>query len=341
MVSSTPNHALIKLTVPFAKEHYWQSVWSVISTFSLLLFAISASILNINLVVKSLLIIPIGLLVVRCFVLFHDFNHKAILRRSTWAKWLFGFFSFLIFTPSKVWRDCHNFHHAHNSILETSYIGSIWTLSVENWRQLRPTMRYLYRLIRNPIIIFLGLYTVFIYHHCVHSFISSPRKYFTALLIVAFHLIIICASLYSNNFSSLFLAWYAPLTLAACLGVYLFYAQHNFPDSEISTRNEWTYTNAAMDSSSFIEMPAIMHWFTGNIAYHHIHHLNHRIPFYRLPEAMKSVEEFANPKRTSLRLSDIKACLKLKLWDKKQNRLVSFDHVDDIIRQQHQTSGLR
>jgi hypothetical protein len=113
----------------------------------------------------------------------------------------------------------------------------------------------------------------------------------------------------------------------------LFYAQHNFPGARFPNRAGWDYVAAALDSSSYLRMNPVMHWLTGNIGYHHVHHLNARIPFYRLPEAMAGIEELQSPGTTSLHPCDIYRCLRLKLWDPERERLVSF--------QEHREAALR
>jgi omega-6 fatty acid desaturase (delta-12 desaturase) len=104
----------------------------------------------------------------------------------------------------------------------------------------------------------------------------------------------------------------------------LFYAQHNFPDCRLYHREEWSHARAAMSSSSFIKMNGLMHWFTGNVGFHHIHHLNAKIPFYRLPEAMANMPELRSPGTTSLHPTDVWSCLRLNLWDPTKQRLVTF-----------------
>ena len=116
-----------------------------------------------------------------------------------------------------------------------------------------------------------------------------------------------------------------PMGIASAIGAYLFYAQHNFPEARLLPRSEWTHVEAALQSSSFMRMSPLMHWLTGNIGYHHIHHLNARIPFYRLPEAMNAIEELQSPGTTSLHPRDIWACLRLKLWSDSSHRMVSFN----------------
>jgi omega-6 fatty acid desaturase (delta-12 desaturase) len=114
------------------------------------------------------------------------------------------------------------------------------------------------------------------------------------------------------------------MAVACCLGGYLFYAQHNFPDMHLQPRDKWTFTRAALESSSYMETGPILGWLSGNIGYHHVHHLNPTIPFYRLPEAMAAVPELQHPGKTSLRPADVLACLRLKLWDPALGRMVGW-----------------
>jgi omega-6 fatty acid desaturase (delta-12 desaturase) len=113
-----------------------------------------------------------------------------------------------------------------------------------------------------------------------------------------------------------------PHFISGAMGSYLFYAQHNFPTVTFVGNEEWTYEGAALDSSSFMKLNQAMHWFTANIGYHHIHHMNSRIPFYRLPEVWDAVPEMRTAKTTSLKIKDIWACLKLKVWDFDNKKMV-------------------
>ena len=119
-------------------------------------------------------------------------------------------------------------------------------------------------------------------------------------------------------------AFALPLMIACTLGAYLFYAQHNFPNMHVQPRESWSYARAALESSSYMEMGPVMRFFTGNIGYHHVHHLNPVIPFYRLPEAMAAIPELQSPGRTSLRPRDIAVCLRLKLWDPETDHMVGY-----------------
>jgi omega-6 fatty acid desaturase (delta-12 desaturase) len=121
-----------------------------------------------------------------------------------------------------------------------------------------------------------------------------------------------------------------PFLLAHALGTYLFYAQHNFPGVYFSDKNGWTYETAAMVSSSYMKMNRVMAWFTGNIGYHHVHHLNARIPFYRLPEVIKALPELQQAKTTSLHPRDIINCLRLKVWDPETKQMIGFKELNQF-----------
>jgi len=120
---------------------------------------------------------------------------------------------------------------------------------------------------------------------------------------------------------------FVPFIISSAIGSYLFYAQHNFPGASFSNNQDWSYISAAMDSSSYMEMNPVMQWFTGNIGYHHIHHINAHIPFYRLREAMKKMPEFQSAKRTSLSPIAIYNCLNLKVWDPDTQQMIGLGRM--------------
>ena len=126
---------------------------------------------------------------------------------------------------------------------------------------------------------------------------------------------------------ALLLTLIIPHLIGCAIGSYLFYAQHNFPGVSFYDRAGWAYEKAALESSSFLKTGPIMAWFTANIGYHHIHHLNARVPFYRLPEVLNAIPELAKPKTTSLKLSDILRCLRLKVWDVEAQQMVSLPKI--------------
>ena len=161
---------------------------------------------------------------------------------------------------------------------------------------------------------------------CVRSFLVSPAKHLDSLISMLLHGALVVAVGFAG-LDILLLGLVVPMLVGSCLGAYLFYAQHNYPGVQLRNRADWTFVFAALHSSSYMTMNPLMRWVAGNIGYHHIHHLNPRIPFYRLPEAMAEIPELQSPVTTSLGLSDIRQCLSLKLWDPEQRELVPFSAV--------------
>jgi len=270
-----------------------------------------------------------GLLTVRAFIVYHDFKHGAILRGSRLAKWILDAYGLYALTPSKVWTQTHNYHHAHTAKIVGSHVGSYMMLTTAQWDAITPSQRFMYRLVRHPLTILCGYVTVFMYGFCAAAFSRNPRKNADSLLAIVLQLTLIFVLWKAFGWDVLLYALLVPQLIAHALGAYLFYAQHNFPEAHVQPRESWTFVRASLESSSYMQMGPLMRYFTGNIGFHHVHHLNHRIPFYRLPEAMAAIPELRVPHGvTSLSPRDIAACFRLKLWDPDQGRLVPFPEPD-------------
>jgi omega-6 fatty acid desaturase (delta-12 desaturase) len=188
--------------------------------------------------------------------------------------------------------------------------------------------QFAYLAIRSPINMFFAYFTTFIYGMCISSFISSPRRHWDSLVVLALHVAIGTFIFIKFGWLTFLLAFFLPFFLSHMLGAYLFYAQHNFPGVTFKKNVEWSYTNAALESSSFMDLNPFMQWVTANIGFHHIHHLNSKIPFYRLPEAMAAIPELQDAKITTLMPSDIAACLRLKVWDADENRMIGKKELE-------------
>jgi omega-6 fatty acid desaturase (delta-12 desaturase) len=189
--------------------------------------------------------------------------------------------------------------------------------------------RKLYLAMRHPLTMFFAYFTMFLYGMCIQSFLSSPRRHWDSLLVLILHAA--AAVLLWIFFGPLtwLLTLFLPLFIAHMLGAYLFYAQHNFPGVVFRRNIEWCYEHAAMESSSYMAMNPFMQWATANIGFHHVHHLNSKIPFYRLPEAMEKIPELQKATVTRLTPSDIINCLRLKVWDGGQNRMIALNEIKE------------
>ena len=231
-------------------------------------------------------------------------------------------FGMYMLSPTSIWKRSHDHHHNHNSKLFSASIGSYPIVTRKKYQEMSAFQKYTYLAIRHPLTIAMGYFSMFIVGMCLRSFISNPRKHFDSLIALTLHITVAVLLFVFVGWQAWFFMFFLPFVIAFGMGAYLFYAQHNFPGVEFYENKNWVYEKAALESSSFMKMHPVMEWFTGNIGYHHIHHLNSKIPFYRLPEVMKHFSELQNCKTTTLTPKAMSACFKLKVWDQESNQMI-------------------
>ncbi len=320
--------ALIKATKPFSEEDIGRT-WRLFGV-AVLVYAsaVAVAMLAPWWPVQLLASIVAGLTIVRLFIFNHDYYHGAVFRDSKLGEWAMIAVGWGVLAPPKVWKQTHDYHHQNNAKMIGASIGSFPTVSTQMWRRMDATQRFWYQVARHPLTIVFGYFTIFMAGMCISAFVRDPKQHWEgpAAMLVHFGLIALAATFIGP--AAAFFGVAFPLFLATAAGSYLFYAQHNFPDCELRSRDQWVYHHAALKSSSMFDMSPLMHWFTGNIGYHHVHHLNHKIPFYRLPEAMAALPELQSPGRTSWHPRDILACLSLKLWDAEAQKFVGWEGAE-------------
>jgi omega-6 fatty acid desaturase (delta-12 desaturase) len=265
-----------------------------------------------------------GLLQVRLFIFYHDAVHGALFRKDPVAAVIMSVIGFYLMAVRSVWKESHDFHHQHNGKIASSAIGSFPILSQEAIKSTPAGQLRAYALVRHPLSIAGGYFTVFILGMAVMPFLRRPGRHWVAPVSVVVHLLLVVAAVYWLGWVTAVCALVVPAMLSMALGSYLFYAQHNFPAMQIRTGTDWDYVTAALRGSSMFRMSRLMHWFTGNIGFHHVHHVNHRIPFYRLRETMLAIPELQDPGCTSWRIGDVLACLRLYAWDARQGRMLTY-----------------
>lgn len=313
---------LILATKPFAKEDRMRSWFYLLSTFLILIVLLAAIIFAKPLALKTAASLLYSFVLVRMFIIYHDYLHHTILHRSAAANILMTTFGLYILTPKSIWKRSHDYHHQHNSKLFSASIGSYPIVTASKFAAMSKAERREYLMVRHPLTILFAYFTMFMYGMCISSFVSAPKRHADSLLALILHFVASAAFFIFFGWHIWLLAFFIPFFISSAIGAYLFYAQHNFPTVSFAANKDWAYEKAALESSSYMMMNPVMHWMTGNIGYHHIHHLNSRIPFYRLPEAMASIKELQAARTTSLKFSDIKACLSLKIWDAEQGRMI-------------------
>jgi acyl-lipid omega-6 desaturase (Delta-12 desaturase) len=272
--------------------------------------------------------IPAALFMVRLFIIQHDCGHISFLS-SRHANEIVGFaVSLLTLVPYVSWRRAHAVHHATTGNLDQRGTGDITTLTVVEYLSLPTWRRLLYRLYRNPLVL-LGVGPVYLLLIQNRVPTRTTRRDWQSWVSIlgtdaAAAAIVIGVSLIMAPLVFL-LAWGAVLFLATAIGMWLFCIQHQFEDTYWERSGSWDFRRAAIEGSSFYDLPRILHWFTGYIGLHHIHHLASRIPNYRLRACWEQNQELQRAKRLTL-WESIKSA-RLALWDEERRKLVSFRHV--------------
>ncbi|QDT09772.1 Fatty acid desaturase [Planctomycetes bacterium K23_9] len=313
----------------YASEQRWKSWWHFLSTLTLALAFLVVACLDLPLGICVVSSILASLVMIRLFIIYHDFMHGTILSGSVVAGGVLKLFGTLVLSPPHIWKHSHDEHHKNNARHFGPVLGTFPVMSTADYAKASTGERFYYALSRHPVTFLLAYFTVFFWDMCLHAFLINPKKHFDGGVAIVLH-VSLAVALSFISFQALILGLLMPMAIITCLGSYLFYAQHNFPGMIRHEGSEWDHVHAALQSSSFMQMGSVMHWFTGNIGYHHVHHLNAKIPFYRLPEAMAGIEELQSPTVTTLHPSDVIQCLRLKLWDPVANRLMTFSEAAEL-----------
>ena len=315
---------LINATLPFAEDSVRLSWWHVGSTFAMLAAALTGAGLAPGWPLRLLFSLLAAMLMVRAFITYHDYMHRAILARSRTAWMLFRVYSALALTPPRSWQKSHSYHHGHVGQVSSSSIGAFPIMTTQMWHEASRATRTRYRLTRHPRTVMAGYVTIFLFGITLLPLLKNPARHWDSLLALVGHAALIAVLWTFGGFDTAFFVVLLPMTIASALGSYLFFAQHSFKRMHILSQEAWTYHRAALESSSYMRLNRVMQWFTGNIGFHHIHHLNVRIPFYRLPEVMEAIPELQSPVTTTLSLRDIRDCFQCCLWDEDHQRVVSY-----------------
>ncbi|HVJ47306.1 MAG TPA: fatty acid desaturase [Luteolibacter sp.] len=281
------------------------------------------------------LVIPMAILaggfLVRTFIIFHDCTHGSFFR-SKRANEITGIITgFLVFTPFHIWRWEHTVHHASAGDLDRRGIGDVWTLTVKEYLESSRWRRFAYRLSRNPIVLFLiAPLTLFLIIQRFPVPKAGKREQlwllYTNIALLAF--VVGLALVY--GLIPYLIIQLTVMGFATTAGVWLFYVQHQFEDAYWERRPDWDYAKAALEGSSFYKLPKILQWFSGNIGFHHIHHLSPRIPNYHLERAHNSEPMFRNIKPLTVRTS-IKS-LNYRLWDEDRQKLIGYKGLKALPR---------
>lgn len=325
---ATPNpRQLMKDLAPYREPSSARSLFELVITavpFLLIWLLIWAAV-DAGYWIGLLLAVPAAGFLVRLFLIQHDCGHGSFFSHRLTNDWVGRVLGVLTLTPYDYWRHSHALHHASSGNLDHRGIGDIDTLTVDEFKARTPWRQRLYRLYRHPIVMFgIGPAYLFLLRHRLPMGLmrNGWRPWVSAMATNAAIAILVAAAIWLVGLVP-FLLVHLPITLlAAAIGVWLFYVQHQFEETFWEHDGDWSFHEAALHGSSHYDLPPVLRWFTANIGVHHVHHLSSRIPYYRLPEVLRDRPELHQVGR--LTLLDSFRSVRLVLWDEKKRRLVSF-----------------
>jgi acyl-lipid omega-6 desaturase (Delta-12 desaturase) len=319
----------------YQKSSTGRAVWQLVNTLGplALLWYLMYHTLAISWWLTLPLAILAGAFLVRVFIIFHDCGHGSFFK-SPHANNVWGFISGLLtFTPFYHWRWEHSLHHATSGDLDRRGVGDVWTMTVQEYLESSRGKRFAYRLARNPFVLFvLAPLYVFAIRHRVPKAMSNQRERYSVywMNLAIFGMMAGMAAIFGLK-AYLFIQFIA-LLVAGSAGFWLFYVQHQFEGVYWERRDEWDYAAAALQGSSFYKLPRVLQWFSGNIGFHHIHHLSPRIPNYNLEKCHEANPLFQRVKPVTF-FTSFKS-LTFRLWDEQRRELVGYRHLKAIRKQQ-------
>jgi omega-6 fatty acid desaturase (delta-12 desaturase) len=324
-----------EIVVHYQKPSTARAIWQISNT--LVPLAFLWYLMYRSLAVSWWLTLPLaavaGAFLVRVFIVFHDCGHGSYFKSGA-ANDVVGFLTGLLtFTPYYQWRWDHALHHATSGHLDKRGTGDLWTLTVQEYLESSRGRRFAYRLARNPIVLFViaPLFVLLIKHRLTSA--KDNRRERHSVYAMNLAILAMAAALgLVFGFKTYLLIQLTALTVAGSAGFWLFYVQHQFEGAYWERGAEWDYTAAALQGSSFYKLPKVLQWFSGNIGFHHIHHLSARIPNYNLERCHQAHLMFQNVKPVTF-FSSLKT-LTFRFWDEKRKKLVGYRHLRDLRRHQ-------
>ncbi|MBO6867615.1 MAG: fatty acid desaturase [Pseudomonadota bacterium] len=266
-----------------------------------------------------------GMFLVRIFCIQHDCGHASFFKNRKLQDWVGRALGVLTLTPYDVWRQSHSIHHSSHGNLDQRGMGDILTLTVEEYRARGWWGRLMYRLYRHPLVLFvLGPSYIFILENRlpIGHMRSGWKFWISAMGTNAAMAILVALIIWFGGLMPFLLIYIPTSVIAATIGVWLFYVQHQFEETHWAKEDDWQLHEYALEGSSHYVLPQPLQWLSANIGIHHVHHLYSRIPFYRLPEVLRDHKELNDMNRLTP-LESLKT-INIHLWDEKLGRLLSF-----------------
>lgn len=333
MTAATEPRAWAPILARYRDPEFKRSLFEIIVTAGplFLIWGVAAAAVKAGWWWGLLLAFPAALFLVRLFMIQHDCGHGAFFRSKTLNDWVGRLIGVLTLTPYDYWRKTHAIHHGTSGNLDRRELGAIEMMTVAEYQALPRWRRLLYRLYRNPIVLFvIGPAYMFVIQHRlpVGLMKNGLRPWISVMGNNAGVLVLAALSVWAFGWAAVLAVFLPTVLISASIGVWLFYVQHQFETTHWAREGEWDLHEAALLGSSYYDLPPVLRWFTANIGVHHVHHVNSRIPFYRLGDVLRDHPELKGVSRLTLWRSF--RCVSLALWDEAGRRLVSFREAKAI-----------
>jgi acyl-lipid omega-6 desaturase (Delta-12 desaturase) len=303
----------------------WRGIWQIANT--IIPYIGLWYLMYLSLSVSYWLTLPLALiasgLLVRVFIIFHDCGHGSFFKSRVANDILGNIAGVLCFTPYYRWRWEHAVHHSSSGDLDRRGTGDVWTLTVQEYLEASRWKRFAYRLARNPIVLFvIAPFALFMIIERLPGRKGGLRERLSVQWTNFFIIAVAFGISHLMGWKAYLLLQATIVTISGSAGIWLFYVQHQFEGVYWERRERWDYVKAALQGSSFYKLPRILQWFSGNIGFHHIHHLSPRIPNYHLEKCHRSEPLFQSVKAVTL-LSSLKS-FSFRLWDEQRGQMVGY-----------------
>jgi len=310
-----------------------RSIWQIVNTFTpyIGLWALSYYALSYSFWLALPVIVVNSGFLIRIFIIFHDCGHGTFFSSKRVNRFWGVVTGILTFTPYYFWSKNHARHHATSGNLDKRGFGDVWMMTVDEYLQATTKERLKYRLYRNPFVMFfLGPLLIMLVSNRIVRRKANVKEKRSVIWTNAGILLFSLAMSFAIGFKAYIIIQFLTLLIGSIGGVWLFYVQHQFDGVYWARDHEWDFFEASLTGGSFYKLPVILRWFTGSIGYHHIHHLNSRIPNYHLARCQRKIPILEKSPTVGV-FSSLKS-LKYRLWDEDKGKMVGFKAVKSLSR---------
>ncbi|MBM7644185.1 omega-6 fatty acid desaturase (delta-12 desaturase) [Scopulibacillus daqui] len=324
---------LRKNIAPFENPDKKSSIKQLINTMLpyFLLWFLAYQSISISLWLTFALAIVAAGFLVRIFIIFHDCTHRSFFKSRKANKAVGTMTGIITLFAFEKWKRSHSIHHATNGNLDKRGTGDIWVMTVDEYLSASFWVRLSYRLYRNPLVLFgLGPFYLFLIENRFNRKGARRKERLNTYLINFSVAVIFAVLIWIVGWKAFLIIQGTILYVSGVLGIWLFYVQHQFEDSYFENEEEWDYVKAAIDGSSYYKLPKVLEWMTGSIGFHHVHHLNPKVPNYNLEKAHQSTPSLHQV--TTITLASSFKSIRFRLFDEENKSFVSFKEIKPLLR---------